>query len=68
MPTPIPVNNPVEETIVAADKLLLLHVPPKVTSVKVEVSPTHKADVPEMAAGNGLTSIGNVVAQPVDSV
>ena len=53
-PAATPVTTPVEP-IVARPVLLLLHVPPAVTSFNVVVAPAHNVIVPVIAAGKGLT-------------
>ena len=65
VPAEIPVTKPVPVPIVAREVLLLLHVPPIVTSDKVVVEPTHTFIVPVIAAGTGLTVMIFVVIQPV---
>jgi hypothetical protein len=54
VPLETPVTIPVELTVAIA-VLLLLHVPPVVASVSVDVPPTATVVVPEIAAGTGLT-------------
>ena len=58
MPAVAPVTTPVV-LILATAALLLLHTPPVVASVRVEVAPMHIVVVPLMAAtlGEGLTVI-----------
>lgn len=67
-PAATPVTTPVEEPTVAIDPLPLLHVPPAVASVRLDVEPAHASVVPEIPTGNGLTVIGVVVIQPVPIV
>ncbi len=50
---------------VARAKLLLLHVPPVVALLNVVDTPTHTADVPEIAAGTGYTVTALIAMQPV---
>jgi hypothetical protein len=64
MPETIPDDDP----IVAWAGVLLLHVPPGVTSDKVTDEPTHTERVPPMAAGKGLTLTVAVAVQPLGSV
>jgi hypothetical protein len=50
--------------MVAAERLLLVHVPPP-PSVSVVVAPTHILLLPVMADGSGLTISGAVILHPV---
>lgn len=61
MPVPEanPVTRPVEDT--GINVLLLLQVPPPVTSLNCEVCPTHMDVLPVIVAGIGLTVIVFVV-------
>ena len=52
--TPV-VTMPLVLPMLAIVVLLLLHVPPDVASVRVLVPLTHALNVPDIAAGNGLT-------------
>jgi len=67
VPTDSPVTIPfvpIEPTAV----LLLLHVPPGVTSLKFVVRPKQTLLVPKILAGNGFTVAIVVVIQPVGNV
>lgn len=55
VPVVRPVIAPVADPIVATEVVALAHVPPVVASVSVMLAPTHKADGPLIAAGNGFT-------------
>jgi hypothetical protein len=48
--------------------VLLLHVPPPLASVTVEVSPSHAVSVPAITAGFALTVIGKVALHVVGSM
>ena len=54
-----------ERVIVATAVLLLLHVPPPVTSLKDVDWPRQIFELPVIDAGNGLTTTEVVIAQPV---
>jgi len=63
VPAVTPVTIPVEPTV--ALPLLALHVPPEVASVNVIVEPTHTAEGPEIAAGNGfIVSVAEALQTP----
>lgn len=64
-PAPTPVTTPVDEPMVATEVLLLLQVPPGVTSARVMVEPAQTAEGPVIVAGNGLTVSTAVLIQPV---
>ena len=65
VPGVTPVTIPLSEPIVA-EELLLLHRPPVIISLKVNVPPTHTlAGPPVIAAGMGFTVIVFIAAQPV---
>jgi len=64
VPGATPVTLPVNALIVAAAVLLLVHVPPP-ASDKGVLDPTHALLLPDMAAGNELTTTGAVALQPV---
>jgi hypothetical protein len=49
---------------VAIDVLLLLHVPPPVTSLKLVVRPTQTIGLPVMAGGKEFTITVAVAVQP----
>ena len=51
VPAVIPVTKPVEASTVATPNVPLDHVPPVVASASWVVEPTHKVNVPVMAAG-----------------
>jgi hypothetical protein len=51
LPADIPVNTPVEETMVPTAVLLLAQVPVPVTSLRLSVKPEHTGVLPVMAAG-----------------
>ena len=55
VPADTPVTVPEAEPMVATAVLVLLQVPPEVASLNVVVKPTHTVEVPEIAAGKGLT-------------
>lgn len=64
-PAATPVTVPVEEPMVATDVLLLIHVPPPVLLVSVEVAPAHTTDdAGEIAAGAAITLTAFVTKQP----
>ncbi len=56
-----PVTIPLDDPTVAIEGLLLLQVPPGVTSAKVVVEPTQIVSVPVMALGDGVTVTGIVI-------
>ena len=62
-----PPQTPEIEFIVAHAELLLLHVPPPVTSLKFEVNPAQIVVLPVIAAGVRLTVTVVVAVQPVPS-
>lgn len=64
MPAVTPVTTPVPEPTVAL-ALLLLHVPPGVTSVNVIVAPSHKLPLPDIADGFAFTVTTALVVHPV---
>ena len=66
MPAEIPVTT-LDALMVATALLLLVHVPPPVTSISVVVKPIHTLAVPVMAPGMGFTVMVFVVLQPVGS-
>jgi hypothetical protein len=55
VPADIPITTPVAMPTEAMDGLELLHVPPAVTSLSVDVPPTVVVVVPVIAAGDGVT-------------
>ena len=63
VPAATPVTIPVTEPTVALAVLLLVHVPPVVTSVNVVVVPVHTFSVPVI----GLTDVGVTVTTVVTS-
>ena len=65
MPAVTPVTTLVELLIVATALLLLVQVPPAVTSPSVVVKPIHTLAVPVMAPGIGFTVMVFVILQPV---
>jgi hypothetical protein len=67
VPAATPVTTPVEEPIVAADVLLLTHVPPA-AFVKVVVAPAQIEVVPVIAAGTALTETTPFTEQPVANI
>jgi hypothetical protein len=67
VPAEAPVTSPMLP-IVATAGVLLLHVPPAVTSDCNVERPEHTCAIPVTGAGNGLTVISAVLRQPVDSV
>jgi hypothetical protein len=60
-----PVNDPEVSPMVATVVLLLLHVPPVVTSINVVVVPGQILSVPVIVDGIGLTVTIVVARQPV---
>ena len=60
-------TTPVDEPIVAADGLLLVHVPAPAELVSVVVAPAHSAFAP-LIVPIGLTVISCVAVQPVGAV
>ena len=64
LPVLIPVIIPVALPAVAINGLLLLHIPPVVTSLSVVVAPTHIVVVPVIAAGSAYTVSVLVVLHP----
>jgi hypothetical protein len=65
VPDAMPYTMPEMLPIVAIDVLLLLHLPPLVASVRVELLPWHKAVVPLIAAGEGFTETVAVTVHPL---
>ena len=66
LPVATPVTIP-EASIVAAEVLLLVHVPPVTPSVKVDVAPAHTPEAPAIVpeTGAGLTvTTAVVLAEP----
>jgi hypothetical protein len=68
VPAATPVTTPVEEFTEATDVLLLVHAPPEVELVSVDVAPAQADNVPPMDAGNAVTVATIVVLHPVDIV
>lgn len=68
VPGETPVTSPVPDPMVATLRLPLLHVPPADTSLRFVVNPTHTYADPVIAAGSGLTVMGDVVKQPVPNL
>jgi hypothetical protein len=64
VPPLTPLTTPVEDTTVATDVLLLLHVPPDAVFVNVVVDPSHTVNVPPMVPGVGVTLTAWVEAVP----
>jgi hypothetical protein len=62
-----PVTTPVDG-LISALVLLLVHVPPAGVEFNVDVNPTHTLFGPVIVVGFGLTVIGAVMIQPVESV
>lgn len=58
VPKATPVTKPLDEPTEAINGLLLLHVPPGVAQVSVEVPPGAIIVVPKIDAGAGFTVIG----------
>ena len=56
-----PVTNPVDGVTDAWNELLLAHVPPADVFANAVVEPIHTLELPVIAAGNVLTTIGKVV-------
>ncbi len=67
VPVVIPVTMPEDNPIVATDVVPLVQVPPP-GLVCVILAPTHKADGPLMADGNGLTVTDPVRGHPAPTV
>ena len=67
-PGSIPVTIPLDEPMVAAVTVPLLHAPPPTGSVSAVVAPAHTVDEPTIAVGAVLTVTVVPVAQPVGSV
>ena len=63
-PVAVPVTMPPVDTV-ATNALLLLHVPPALTSLRLVVEPWHTDATPNIDPGNGLTVTTAVVWQPV---
>src|ERR1043165_3762053 len=59
---------PLVEPTVATPVLLLLHVPPELTSASVVLAPTHTVPDPVMVAGIGFTVTVWFTKQPVGRV
>ena len=55
LPIVTPETIPLDDPTVATAVLLLLHVPPVDALLNVAAKPTHIAEPPEIAAGNGIT-------------
>jgi hypothetical protein len=55
LPAETPVTTPLDEPAAANVVLLLLHVPPVVTSLNVTEEPAQTTVVPDIDAGNGFT-------------
>ncbi len=68
VPAATPVTIPDVLPTVAVAMLLLLHVPPVVVFVRVEVPPTHTDAVPKFDAGSGFTVMFVTLRQPVGNV
>lgn len=69
MPVPTPVTTPFDEPMVAIAVLELLHVPPLLVVLKVEVAPLHNVRLPVILPGSGLAvSILVAVAVPQEVV
>ena len=64
IPSVLPVTTPVTALIAASDVLLLLHMPPAVTSEHADGIPRQRFEFPVMAAGSGLTVSIVVAEQP----
>ena len=67
IPADSPVTIPVDPTD-AMDVLLLLQLPPVVSSTSVFVNPTQTKTEPVMAAGNEFIVTKVVAVQPVPSI
>lgn len=55
MPVVCPVTDPVVSSIVKIPISLLLHVPPVVVLVSVQLAPSHTTELPEIGAGTDFT-------------
>jgi hypothetical protein len=64
VPADTPVTIPVVDPIVATPVLLLLQVPPPITSVSEMLAPMQKADGPAIAAGVEFTVTTMVTLPP----
>ena len=64
MPLVPAVRIPVAEPIVAIAVLLLLHVPPEVASLRLEVNPEQTTESPVITGGAGFTVTVCVAVQP----
>ena len=67
VPVATPVNTAEEEPMVAIDVLLLVQVPPEVTSPKVVDEPTHVLALPVIAVGPAdmvITALPEIVVVP----
>ena len=67
-PEATPLTSPVAEPTVATAILLLVQVPPAVTSLNVVVALRHTDAAPVIAAGPEITETAVVVKQPAPSV
>ena len=67
VPADTPVTTPEVTSTVAIAALPLLHVPPVVASLSVEVAPAHIFVIPVTGAANGLTVTVAVERQPKGS-
>ena len=64
----MPETTPEAEPIVATAVLLLLQVPPVVSSAREAVAPTHTVELPVIADGTGLTVNAMVAIQPAPTL
>ncbi len=67
-PAETPVTTPVAATTVADARLLLLHVPPVVASLRLMVLPGHTVVGPVIGDGGAFTVIDVEAVHPVPSV
>ena len=65
VPNEPPETSPAPVPTLAVTGALLLHVPPAVRSLRVDVRPRQTLLLPVMATGTGSTAIAAVTAQPV---
>jgi hypothetical protein len=68
LPAETPNAEPVADPILTTPAALLLHVPPVVASLTATVLPWQKLKVPDMGAGNELTTIVACELQPLGKV
>lgn len=67
VPLVTPVTKPVDDPMLTF-ALLLLQIPPTLTSDNMVVEPTHTTNGPLIGLGSGLTEMTIVVKQPLGRV